>query len=111
MAAELRFHEWSIAHPLYISEGESKPTDERVARRLCRDILQPNHDRDYRSLSMFLAPFLSARDQAIRVFDVLRSGIGGKALQINAIGGVSRGDENGFRRYSSIRRSHEVVTR
>ena len=95
-AAELRLQEWLAASPISLSGGSAKSYNEMAIRGLRHDIVQPNHDRGYRSLALFLGPFPTAHSLTIRVFDVLRSGIGETALQINAIGSMETGKEVGF---------------
>lgn len=82
--------------PLTCSDGIARSTKEKTIQNLCRDIIQPNHDRGYRSLAFFLAPFLPSHELRLRVFDVLHSGSGDAALQINAIGNMGDGEKSGF---------------
>ena len=58
LAAQLRYREWTVAHPICESQGEAKSYNARTLCSLSHDILHPNHDRDYRSLSIFLSPYL-----------------------------------------------------
>ena len=45
---------------------------------------------------MLLAPFLTSNGLVVRIFDVLNSGSGETALQINIIGDISCGEQGGF---------------
>ena len=96
LAAELRLGEWQAAHPLTQTKGNSKSPNEKTMMSLCHDLVYPNHDRDYRSLALFLAPYLMSREITVRVFDVLRSGNGETALEINIIGDINTGTRVGF---------------
>ena len=71
----------------------AKSYNEMTIHSLRHDIAQPNRDRDYRSLSLFLGPFLTSHSLTLRVFDVLHSGSGETALQINVIGNIENGTE------------------
>ena len=95
-AHALRIQEWSIAHPLTSDHGDAKSINERTVLILCRDITQPNHDRDYRSLGVSRATFLAERSLAISVFDILNSGSGETALQVNILGDLNSGEKNGY---------------
>ena len=95
-ASELRWEEWSAAQPVATSDGAAKSANEMNIFSLRHDIAQPNQDRDYRSLALSLGPFLEARALTIRVFDVLHSGSGETALQINVIGSLDIGSKMGF---------------
>ena len=75
-ASELRWEEWSIAQLVANSDGNAKSANERNIFSLCHDIVQPNHDRDYRSLALFLGPFIGGNKLTIRVFGVLHTGSG-----------------------------------
>ena len=95
-ATELRTAEWQTAAPLFESHGTAKSFHEKTIVSLRHDIIYPNHDRDYRILSLFSAPLLSEAGFALRIFDVLHSGSGDAILQINIIGSLEDGHRKGF---------------
>ena len=96
LAVELRSNEWQIAHSIGESNGEAKSYNQRTLCSLSHDILHPHHDRDYRSLAIFLGPFLSRNQITLRIFDVLRSGSGETVLQIIVIGDITFGEKHGY---------------
>ena len=51
---------------------------------------------DYRILCLFLAPFPQQNNIALRMFDVLHSGIGDTTLHINVVGDVNAGLGYGY---------------
>ena len=87
-ALELRITEWATAFSLVDSLGAAKSVREKNLLSLCHDIVYPNHDRDYRSLSLFLGESLKKAGCALRVFDILYSGSGDTLLQVNVIGSL-----------------------
>ena len=93
---ELRLDGWGRAHPFTESDGASGTANERTLRSRRHDIVRPNHDRDYRSLCVFLSPLLQTTALPLRAFDVLQSGIGDTVLQINALGDLGQGQQSGF---------------
>ena len=110
LASELRLHGWQVSYPLTQTQGMAKSLNGKTMVSLRHDIAFPNHDRDYRSLDLFLAPFLTSNGLVVRIFDVLRSGSGETALQINIIGDINCGEQWGFCRYHCSKRSYALVT-
>ena len=96
LALELRLAEWRAANPFPTSSGVSKSYNEKAIVSLRRDIVRAGHDRDYRSLSLFLGQFFGQNRLALRVFGVSHSGSGDAALHINVIGDLDKGRENGL---------------
>ena len=76
--------------------GAAKTFRERTLLSLRHDIVHANHDRDYRRLSLFLSPVLRKVWKALRIFDILHSGSGDTVLQVNVIGSLEDGEQNGF---------------
>ena len=96
VSSELRFQEWSIAEPTARTEGTARSLNEKTIASLAHDIIHPNHDRDYRSLTLFLSPYLIAHGLVIRVFDVLHAGSGETVLRVNILGNLEQGESNGY---------------
>ena len=90
LAAELR---WGWANSANGAFVETRPnsTNEKIVASLRRDARNPNHDRDYRGLCIFLSAFLESQQYAVLVFDTLRSGAGDTPLQLNISGDLSIG--------------------
>ena len=95
-ASELRLAEWQTASPFTESVGAAKTFREKTMLSLCHDIAHPNHDRDYRSLSIFLAPGLRKTSLALRIFGILPAGSGDAIPQIDILGSLGEGRTNGF---------------
>ena len=95
-ALELRIAEWQKASPFAESLGTARSSQERNLLSLCHDILHPNHDRDYRSMSLFLSEILTSAKRSLRIFDILHSGSGDTVLQINVIGSLDPGDSGEY---------------
>ena len=96
MACDLRLMEWNTAQPYVNSTGVDLPNNEKMIHSLCHDAINPHHDRDYRSLSLFLSAFLKGENLAIRVFDILRSLCGETVLQINVFGTFRKKSTHSF---------------
>ena len=89
MAGELRQIEWHSAQEYASSPGKGFSNNEKMVHSLCHDVLSPNHDRDYRSLSLLLSGYFREQNVIIRVFDIPKSLCGETALHINVFGDMN----------------------
>ena len=96
LASELRGVEWAQSSKGSFTETNPHSFNEKVIANLCHDIRNINHDRDYRSLCIFLGEYLDSQQITLRVFDIRRSGTGDTSLQANVIGNLEVGAVHGF---------------
>lgn len=96
VASELRGIEWAQSEKGSFVDTNPHSFNERVVASLCHDIRNVNHDRDYRSLCIFLGDYIESQQVALRVFDILRPGTGDTSLQVNVIGNMTVGKNHGF---------------
>ena len=95
-ALELRLSEWRSASPFTDSTGVAKTFHAKTVISLRHDIARPNHDRDYRRLGIFLSPVLRKTSLTLTIFGIPHSGSGSTVLQIDIIGSLEEGRQNGL---------------
>ena len=96
MALALRLADRKTDSPFPEPIGARKSPKGNTLLRLRRDIAQPNNDRDYRSMCIFLFPLLLQTALDVRIFDFLHSGSGDAVLHVNILGRLEVGQKNGF---------------
>ena len=60
-----------------------------MVHSICHDVLYPNHDREYRGISLFMSEFFERQGLKIRVFDILNSLCGETIIQVNTFGNTT----------------------